>query len=816
MAPPAVVAVASVLMVFAMASPVARAATITLVPGAGFADTTPVAPEGGNTGTTLGQQRTILFNAAANRWGVALTSSQTIKVAAAFESLPCGPTSGALGSAGATTAFVLEDEATPSNSRFFPVALAEALSARNLNGSEPEISASFNSRIDLNDSGCLGNTRWYYGLTGPAPANTIALYPTVLHEIGHGLGFAALICENPGGCGADAPYGGFIFGIPDIWADFLRDNNINGAGANLRWIDMSNAQRIVSFTHDPLLVWDGMSVTARLGNFGQTGNALNEGRMRMYAPNPFEGGSSISHFHEDAAPNLLMEPIADANVFTQTDLTDCLFADIGWTNSRCPTVINSAPTLNAISNPAPITQNSGPQTVNLAGIGDGDAAATQALTVTASSANTSLIPNPSVTYTSPNTTGSLSYTPVTNQTGSAVITVRVTDDGGTSITNGGVDQFERSITVNVSAANAAPSASNLSAAEIYIEDTPLDLVNIVVSDADSPMVTATLTLSDSAAGSLSTATSGTVTSTYVASTGVWSASGLLASVNTLLAGVTFNPAAHFNADFTIATRVTDGFSTAQTGTKVVSGTAVNDPPMASNLSLDEDYVEDQPLNLADIVIAELDSADVTALLTLSNTTAGSLSTASSGSVTSTYVTATGVWAASGAVADVNHLLADVSFTPAANFNSALGIGTSISDNEAPSITGNKLLTGVAVNDPPTLNAISSPAAIPINSGMQMLTLAGIGAGIGDPPQSLAVSAVSNRPELVPHPSVGYTSPNPTGTLSFTPVAGQSGTAIITVTVTDGGGTVNGGVDQFSRSFSQQVLAAGVIFLNGFE
>ena len=37
-------------------------------------------------------------------------------------------------------------------------------------------------------------------------------------------------------------------------------------------------------------------------------------------------------------------------------------------------------------------------------------------------------------------------------------------------------------------------------------------------------------------------------------------------------------------------------------------------------------------------------------------------------VTSTYTAGTGVWTASGAIADVNALLAGVTFTPAANFN----------------------------------------------------------------------------------------------------------------------------------------------------
>ena len=42
----------------------------------------------------------------------------------------------------------------------------------------------------------------------------------------------------------------------------------------------------------------------------------------------------------------------------------------------------------------------------------------------------------------------------------------------------------------------------------------------MVSDVDSATVTATLTLSNPAAGSLNTATSGAVTSTYNAATGV--------------------------------------------------------------------------------------------------------------------------------------------------------------------------------------------------------------------------------------------------------------------------------------------------------
>jgi hypothetical protein len=78
----------------------------------------------------------------------------------------------------------------------------------------------------------------------------------------------------------------------------------------------------------------------------------------------------------------------------------------------------------------------------------------QSLTVTAVSDNPGLIPNPTVNYTSPAATGSLSYTPVTNQFGSATITVTVMDDGGTS--DNGVNIFTRTFLVVVVSVNNNP------------------------------------------------------------------------------------------------------------------------------------------------------------------------------------------------------------------------------------------------------------------------------------------------------------------------------------------------------------------------
>jgi uncharacterized repeat protein (TIGR01451 family) len=116
--------------------------------------------------------------------------------------------------------------------------------------------------------------------------------------------------------------------------------------------------------------------------------------------------------------------------------------------------VNDQPTFDAIGNET-VNEDAPQQTVNLTGIGSGAANEAQPLTVTASSSNTGLIPNPTVVYTSPNATGSLKYMPVANQFGTATITVTVTDDGGTA--NGGLDTRTRTFTITVNSVNDAPS-----------------------------------------------------------------------------------------------------------------------------------------------------------------------------------------------------------------------------------------------------------------------------------------------------------------------------------------------------------------------
>jgi len=153
----------------------------------------------------------------------------------------------------------------------------------------------------------------------------------------------------------------------------------------------------------------------------------------------------------------------------------------------------------------------------------------------------------------------------------AIMQVQVSYTDAHTTPEGPLTSVATAVVANV---NDAPTATNLNASEIYDQNTPLFLTDIFVSDVDSAAVTVTLTLSDLSAGTLSTGTSGAVTSTFAG--GVWSASGAIGDVNTLLSNVVFTPTTDYTSDFTIAVSADDGTAPAIAGTKTVTGPVVND------------------------------------------------------------------------------------------------------------------------------------------------------------------------------------------------------------------------------------------------
>jgi hypothetical protein len=71
------------------------------------------------------------------------------------------------------------------------------------------------------------------------------------------------------------------------------------------------------------------TVTIRLSSTRRAGMQPS-GRVRMYAPNPIQSGSSVSHWDVSLTPNALMEPAINPDLSDNVDLTEGLFRDIGW------------------------------------------------------------------------------------------------------------------------------------------------------------------------------------------------------------------------------------------------------------------------------------------------------------------------------------------------------------------------------------------------------------------------------------------------------------------------------------------------------
>ena len=114
-----------------------------------------------------------------------------------------------------------------------------------------------------------------------------------------------------------------------------------------------------------------------------------------------------------------------------------LLEEVNGTTTRQFTVtvnpVNDVPTLDPITDRI-IDEDAPEQTVDLTGIAAGGGES-QVLSVIASSSNTSLIPNPAVTYASPNTTGTLTFTSGSELSGESTITVTVdyTDSQGAAV-----------------------------------------------------------------------------------------------------------------------------------------------------------------------------------------------------------------------------------------------------------------------------------------------------------------------------------------------------------------------------------------------
>ncbi|MCA9205409.1 MAG: trypsin-like serine protease [Planctomycetales bacterium] len=217
---------------------------------------------------------------------------------------------GVLGSAGPAT-YSRNFAGAPLTNTWYPIALANRIAGSDLAPNSVDINCNFSSVFN----------NWYFGTDGNPPVNQYDLMSVVLHELGHGLGFTGTMTVNNNGVGSWG--GGTAF--PVAYDRF----GVNGSGQQLVSTSLfpnpsiALGQQLTSGT----LFFNGTA--ARIANGGAS--------PRIYAPSPFDPGSSFAHLDEatfpKGNPNSLMTPQIGTNeaIHSPGAIGMGVLQDLGWT-----------------------------------------------------------------------------------------------------------------------------------------------------------------------------------------------------------------------------------------------------------------------------------------------------------------------------------------------------------------------------------------------------------------------------------------------------------------------------------------------------
>lgn len=251
---------------------VAQAATIVITSrdpaGVGFNDTTPVAPVGGNPKTTLGEQRMYVYRFVADIWEKNLDSNVAITVNAGWEALACTSSSATLGSAGAWNTW--HDFSGGKAGTWYPQALANKLAGTDLSAGQADDGSGYGNvdiktqfNVNLGNTGCLDGTPFYLGVDGNA-GSKVNFVETLLHELGHGLGFSVLSVytgsvASAQGYRINAAGTAYVSsgGLPSVWEQFMYDNTTGKT-----WLNMTSAERKASMVNPLKVAWTGPNAVA--------------------------------------------------------------------------------------------------------------------------------------------------------------------------------------------------------------------------------------------------------------------------------------------------------------------------------------------------------------------------------------------------------------------------------------------------------------------------------------------------------------------------------------------------------------------------
>jgi len=353
------------------------------------------------------------------------------------------------------------------------------------------------------------------------------------------------------------------------------------------------------------------------------------------------------------------------------------------------------------------------------------------LVVSAVSDNKVLLPDGNITLGGSSAERSVILIPAENQTGTATVTVTVSDDEA---------QASDTFVLTVKGVNDAPMISDITD-KTTNEDTPTEAIPFTVGDVET----------DPADLLVSSVSNNKV---------------LLPDGNITLGGsgnertVVLSPADNQTGTATITITVSDGEAQASE-TFVLTVKDVNDPPTISDIA-DQATLEDTPTEAIPFTVGDVETDPVDLLVS---------------SVSDNKV----LLPVGNIVLGGSGNERTVVLSPADNQTGTATVTVTVSDGEAQA-SDTFVLTVKDVNDPPTISDIADQATLE-DTPTEAIPFA-----VGDnetDPDEFVVSAVADNKVLLPDGNITLGGTGNERTVVLSPADNQTGTAAVTVTVSDG-------------------------------
>jgi len=353
------------------------------------------------------------------------------------------------------------------------------------------------------------------------------------------------------------------------------------------------------------------------------------------------------------------------------------------------------------------------------------------LTMSGASSNPALVPSANIAFAGSGATRTVTVSPATNQSGTATITLTVSDGHSTANT---------SFLLTVNPVNDAPTISTV-ANQTLEQDGFNTAIAFSVNDVDTSLSELTVT--------------------------AFSSNDVLVPNSAIELGgggsnrtVTLHPSAGQTGATMITLTVNDGAASAQTSF-TVTVTLSNSAPTISSIA-DQAINEDGATGLLNFTVGDAESDPGTLVVRAASSNPALIPLSSV------------VLGGSGANRTVK-------LTPATNQNGSAIITLSVSDGNKSATNSFTLLVN-PVNDPPTISAIATQTVV---AGTSTGPIAFTIADVETPPSSLTVQASSSNQLLLSDTNIVLGGSGANRTISVTPKAGPGATAVITLSVSDG-------------------------------